>query len=80
MLPHSGTAARTWREVSTLGSELPRIAAAAGAGSRAQIALFFDWDAWWGLTETHGLPRNDFDYPRPARGVVSGRPPMSSVG
>jgi beta-galactosidase len=63
MLPHSGVQARTWQEVAALGSELPRIAEAAGAGSRAEIALFFDWDAWWGLTETHGLPRNDFDYP-----------------
>ncbi|MGH3211865.1 MAG: beta-galactosidase, partial [Trebonia sp.] len=63
MLPHSGTAARTWREVADLGNELPRIAASAGAESRAQIGLYFDWDAWWGLTESHGLPRNDFDYP-----------------
>jgi beta-galactosidase len=63
MLPHSGTGARTWQEVAALGGELPRIAAAAGSGSAAEIALFFDWDAWWGLTETHGLPRNDFDYP-----------------
>ena len=31
--------------------------------SRAEIALYFDWDTWWGLTESHGLPRNDFDYP-----------------
>jgi len=63
MLPHSGTAARTWHEVAELGNELPRIAASAGSRSDARIALYFDWDAWWGLTETHGLPRNDFDYP-----------------
>jgi beta-galactosidase len=63
MLPHSGTAARTWNEVAELGRELPRIAASAGSRSRSQIALYFDWDAWWGLTESHGLPRNDFDYP-----------------
>jgi beta-galactosidase len=63
MLPHSGTAARTWHEVAELGNELPRIAASAGSRSDAQIALYFDWDAWWGLTESHGLPRNDFNYP-----------------
>jgi beta-galactosidase len=64
MLPHSGTGARTWKEVAALGNELPRIAEAAGAdGPRAEIAVYFDWDAWWGLTQTHGLPRNDFDYP-----------------
>jgi beta-galactosidase len=63
MLPHSGTGARTWKEITALGNELPRIGEVAGSGGGAQIALFFDWDAWWGLTETHGLPRNDFDYP-----------------
>jgi beta-galactosidase len=63
MLPHSGTGARTWKEVTALGNELPRLAEVAGSGARAEIALFFDWDAWWALTETHGLPRNDFDYP-----------------
>jgi len=63
MLPHSGTGARTWQEVVDLGNELPRLAASAGSGSAAQIALYFDWAAWWALTESHGLPRNDFDYP-----------------
>ncbi|MBO0868183.1 MAG: beta-galactosidase [Micromonosporaceae bacterium] len=63
MLPHSGTGARTWREVEALGNELPSIAAVAGSQSRAQVALLFDWDCWWGLETTHGLPRNDFDYP-----------------
>ncbi|SFD46711.1 beta-galactosidase [Streptomyces aidingensis] len=64
MLPHSGTASRTWREIEALGRELPRIAEAVGStGPAARIAVLFDWDAWWGLTETHGLPRNDFDYP-----------------
>ena len=64
MLPHSGTASRTWNEVRELGNELPQISGALGAASRAEIAVLFDWDAWWALTETHGLPRNDFDYPR----------------
>jgi beta-galactosidase len=63
MLPHSGTRSRTWQEVEALGNELPRIAAAAGTGSSAGVAVVFDWNAWWGLEVTHGLPRNDFDYP-----------------
>jgi beta-galactosidase len=62
MLPHSGTGARTWKEVSALGNELPRIAEVVGARGDADVAVLFDWNAWWGLTETHGLPRNDFDY------------------
>ena len=64
MLPHSGTASRTWREVERLGNELPLIQGALGTRSHADIAVLFDWDAWWALTETHGLPRNDFDYPQ----------------
>jgi beta-galactosidase len=36
----------------------------AGSGAGADIAVLFDWDAWWGLETTYGLPRNDFDYPR----------------
>ncbi|WP_243061928.1 beta-galactosidase [Humibacter sp. RRB41] len=63
MLPHSGTASRTWGEVEALGNELPLIKDALGSSAPADVAVLFDWDAWWALTETHGLPRNDFDYP-----------------
>jgi beta-galactosidase len=64
MLPHSGTRSRTWQEIERLGNELPVIKDAVGAGSSADVAVLFDWDVWWALTETHGLPRNDFDYPQ----------------
>jgi beta-galactosidase len=64
MLPHSGTGARTWQEVSALGNELPRIAEVVGTHTDAEVAVLFDWNAWWGLAETYGLPRNDFDYPQ----------------
>jgi beta-galactosidase len=64
MLPHSGTGARTWQEVHALGNELPRVAEAVGAVSSAEVAVLFDWQAWWGLELTYGLPRNDFDYTR----------------
>jgi len=63
MLPHSGTASRTWQEVRGLGRELGRISEVAGTRSDAEVAVLFDWDAWWGLVDSHGLPRNDFDYP-----------------
>ncbi|WP_433202583.1 beta-galactosidase [Dactylosporangium sp. CS-047395] len=63
MLPHSGTSSRTWGEVVALGDELRRLAPVLGSCSAAaQVGLLFDWDAWWGLEVTHGLPRNDFDY------------------
>ncbi|WP_433043026.1 beta-galactosidase [Dactylosporangium sp. CS-033363] len=63
MLPHSGTSSRTWAEVVALGNELRRLAPVVGScSSSAHVGLLFDWDAWWGLEVTHGLPRNDFDY------------------
>ncbi|MER7282227.1 beta-galactosidase [Dactylosporangium sp. NPDC000244] len=64
MLPHSGPASRTWQEVSALGNELRRVGPVAGSWSSASVAMLFDWDAWWGLEDTYGLPRNDFDYAR----------------
>jgi beta-galactosidase len=63
MLPHSGPGSRTFREVVALGEELVRIGEVAGTTSHAEIAILFDWNGWWGLEETYGLPRNDFSYP-----------------
>ena len=63
MLPHSGVNARSWKEVVALGNELPRLAETLGSTSSAKIALYYDWNSWWALTDSHGLPRNDFDYP-----------------
>ncbi|WP_240777379.1 beta-galactosidase [Nonomuraea basaltis] len=63
MLPHSGPDSRTFREITDLGRELKLLAPVAGTTSRSEIAIMFDWDAWWGLEETFGLPRNDFSYP-----------------
>ncbi|TDD43014.1 beta-galactosidase [Nonomuraea terrae] len=62
MLPHSGPDSRTFREVTDLGRELKLLAPVAGTTQRAQVAILFDWDGWWGLEEVAGLPRNDFSY------------------
>ncbi|WP_223167460.1 beta-galactosidase [Nonomuraea sp. SYSU D8015] len=62
MLPHSGPDSRTFKEVVGLGRELKLLAPVAGTTSRSEIAILFDWDGWWGLEETAGLPRNDFGY------------------
>ncbi|MGW4644378.1 beta-galactosidase [Sphaerisporangium sp. NPDC004334] len=62
MLPHSGPGSRTFREVTGLGGEIKLLAPVAGAATRADIAVLFDWNGWWGLEEVGGLPRNDFSY------------------
>lgn len=62
MLPHSGPDSRTFREISDLGREMRLLAPVAGTRSRAEIAIVFDWDGWWGLEEVFGLPRSDFSY------------------
>ncbi|MEV4013743.1 beta-galactosidase [Nonomuraea angiospora] len=63
MLPHSGPDSRTFREIVDLGREMKLLAPVAGTTSRAEIAILFDWDGWWGLEETAGLPRQDLSYP-----------------
>ena len=42
----------------------PRRIGPGGAGptADADIAVLYDWNGWWGLEETFGLPRNDFSY------------------
>lgn len=49
MLPHAGTDSRTWREVKTLGNELPRLKALLGSQVESQAAVLFDWENWWAL-------------------------------
>ncbi|MDP9843961.1 beta-galactosidase [Streptosporangium lutulentum] len=62
MLPHSGPGSRTFREVTDLGREVELLAPVAGTTGRAEVAVLFDWNGWWGLEEVAGLPRNDFGY------------------
>ncbi|MCG5212842.1 beta-galactosidase [Streptosporangium sp. KLBMP 9127] len=62
MLPHSGADSRTFREIVDLGREVKALAPVAGSTAQAEIAILFDWNGWWGLEETFGLPRNDFSY------------------
>ncbi|GHH43458.1 beta-galactosidase [Streptomyces candidus] len=49
MLPHGGTDTRTWAEVTALGAELASLAEVRGTRVRADVALLFDWHAWWAL-------------------------------
>lgn len=58
MLPHSGRASRTWREVARLGAVLrDREPAVTPADD---VAILFDWENWWALSQPN-LPA-DLDY------------------
>jgi beta-galactosidase len=58
MVPHAGTATRTWREVVQLGAELARLDEVLGTRVPAEVALVFDWESWWAL-ETPSKPSHD---------------------
>lgn len=49
MLPHAGTATRTWREVTALGAELANLPELPAGSKDAAVALVFDWQNWWAL-------------------------------
>jgi beta-galactosidase len=49
MLPHTGTAAPSWRDVVSLGAELKSLGELAGTQVRARHAIAFSWDSWWAL-------------------------------
>ncbi|MCS5734658.1 beta-galactosidase [Herbiconiux daphne] len=53
MVPQAGLETRTWREVVQLGGELaqlPTLPAGAAGGSGASVAIVFDWENWWALS------------------------------
>jgi beta-galactosidase len=58
MLPHAGTDSRTWREVSALGNELPRLSNLLSSKVEAKIAILMDWENWWAL-ELDSKPSSD---------------------
>jgi beta-galactosidase len=58
MVPHAGTATRTWREVVQLGAELSRLDEVVGTCVSADVALLFDWESWWAL-EQPSKPSHD---------------------
>ena len=49
MLPHGGTDTRIWREVKSLGNELPKLDAILSSQVQAEIAILMDWENWWAL-------------------------------
>ncbi|MGW8884271.1 beta-galactosidase [Streptomyces sp. NPDC055749] len=61
MLPHGGTDTRTWAEVTALGAELATLSEVLGTRVRADVALLFDWNAWWAL-ELEARPSEHLRY------------------
>jgi beta-galactosidase len=47
LVPHAGPDSERFREVVALGAALERIGEVAGSPVRADVALLFDWEAWW---------------------------------
>jgi beta-galactosidase len=61
MLPHAGTDSRIWREVVELGADVAALAEVQATEVRADVAIIWDWEAWWGL-ELEFRPTCDLDY------------------
>jgi len=51
MVPHGGTATRTWREVAALGQELRSLGELRGTRVHAEVAILMDWPSWWALEQ-----------------------------
>lgn len=49
MVPHAGADSRVYREVVRLGEVLDRLGEVAGSTVRADTAIVWDADSWWGL-------------------------------
>ncbi|MDF2709546.1 MAG: Beta-galactosidase [Nonomuraea muscovyensis] len=58
MLPHGGVHTRGWRDTLRLGADLRRLGEVAGTATRAEVALVFGWDSWWGLEAPESMPSN----------------------
>ena len=61
MLPHAGVDTKVWRESVELGLTLEKLAEVAGSRVVTDVALVFDWQAWWG-TDLDSHPTSDVGY------------------
>jgi beta-galactosidase len=61
LLPHAGTDTRVWREVVELGEVLGRLGEVVGSGADNDVALLFDYEAWWAC-ELDSHPSSDVTY------------------
>ena len=68
MVPHAGTGTKVWDEVVELGRNLEAIAEVVGSRVEADVAILFDWNAWWAVEESC-LPSAEVRYLDQARAM-----------
>lgn len=63
IIPHSGqTTGRIFKEIAQLGTDFQQLPASLlDTSKKAQVALVFDWDSYWGLENSIG-PTTKLDY------------------
>ena len=61
LVPHAGTDTKVWRDVVELGRILDAIGEVAGSTVHADVAILYDWQAWW-AAELDSHPSSDLTY------------------
>ncbi|MFJ6196956.1 beta-galactosidase [Micromonospora sp. NPDC092111] len=61
LVPHAGPDTKVFREVCRLGADLKALAEVRGSRVEAEVAILFDWEAWWGA-ELDSRPSVDVTY------------------
>ncbi|MGN6331656.1 MAG: beta-galactosidase [Motilibacteraceae bacterium] len=68
LVPHAGADTKVFREVCQLGADLKALAEVAGSRVQAEVAMLFDFEAWWGV-ELDSHPSTDVTYPDQIRSL-----------
>ncbi|MEU3456696.1 beta-galactosidase [Micromonospora sp. NPDC006766] len=61
LVPHAGPETKVFREVCRLGADLAALAEIRGSRVEADVAILFDYEAWWGV-ELDSHPSVDVSY------------------
>ncbi|MBN6057220.1 beta-galactosidase [Nonomuraea sp. RK-328] len=61
MVPHAGTGSQMWADVVALGRDVRRLAPVRGARVAAEVAIAWDWEAYWAL-ELEWRPSGDLGF------------------
>ncbi|MEV4812236.1 beta-galactosidase [Micromonospora avicenniae] len=61
LVPHAGPETKVFREVCRLGADLEALAEIRGSRVDAEVAILFDYEAWWGV-ELDSHPSVDVTY------------------